>query len=539
MNGTVSRARRVVSLVLAVVLVLPVMSVSTAYAADTPFTGGPQVGYAPTVVPNDHTPLAVRFSGSSLEASSTYYVKVRLTLNPDPATGGGGSAHRGFIWNKVTGEWVPNRGVAWDRYPTIQTDGSGNVIATNDANWLFFKFGNENNTGTYYLNITLNKGGVDGQSRNSDTPLAVQVVDMKTAGAWLHNGTASGADRLQAGHTQLVRRELLDRPGHVDLPHRDQHHRRRLELRRGRRGLRACRQDRRLAARGVCRDDRRRVHPDEPQSGVGGNDFVMGHADQDIALGAADQSAPTSPTALTATSADGKVTLDWDAATDNVGVAKYNIYRWVDTNAVEYTSPHVCIDTTTATTYEDTSVTGGVLYNYEVRAVDEATNVSARSDKVTVEALPPIPTVSAAAAPSAPNGSGGWYIGAAPTITLTSAATAKYAWDSPGGPFTTYAAPLTAPEGVHTLYYYAEDTYGQTSAVADATFKVDTVKPTASVSAPYLSTDQSTTRKFTVYLSSTTPHRGPGPSRGTWTRRSGRRAHGRVWRPVLQRAASR
>ena len=59
------------------------------------------------------------------------------------------------------------------------------MITTNDANWMFFKFGNENNEGTYYLNITLNKGGIDGQSRNSDTPLAVQVVDMKSDGAWL------------------------------------------------------------------------------------------------------------------------------------------------------------------------------------------------------------------------------------------------------------------------------------------------------------------------------------------------------------------
>ena len=374
------------ALVLAAVLVLPVMSVSVAYAADTPFSGGPQVGYAPTVVPNDHTPMAVRFSGSGLEPNSTYYVKVRLTRDPNPATGGGGAAHRGFIWNNVTGEWVRNQGEAWTEYPTMQTDPSGNVIGTNDANWLFFKFGNEvstvsdTNLGTYYLNITLNKDGIDGQSKNSDTPLAVQVVDMKTQGAWLHNGTAAPPNAFkrvtlnsfdatsstdQVMSISRTETNTIDDDSNLIVDDEDY-------------GPVGKTGDWRLAASAETTVD---VYIQSGlQSGVGGNNFVMGHADQDIALGAADQSAPTSPTALTATSADGKVTLDWDAATDDNGVASYKIYRWIDANSVEYTAPHVCIDTTTATTYEDTSVTGGVTYSYEVRAVDASTNVSARSD---------------------------------------------------------------------------------------------------------------------------------------------------------------
>ena len=50
MRGKVSKARRVVSLVLAAVLVLPMMSVSTAFAADTPFSGGPMVGNVLTLL---------------------------------------------------------------------------------------------------------------------------------------------------------------------------------------------------------------------------------------------------------------------------------------------------------------------------------------------------------------------------------------------------------------------------------------------------------------------------------------------------------
>ncbi len=502
MRGSGRKVRRALSLVLAVVLALPVMSVSTAFAADTPFSGGPQVGYAPTVVPNDHTPLAVRFSASSLEASSTYYVKVRLTLNPDPATGGGGSAHRGFIWNKTTGEWVRNRGEAWDKYPTVQTDGAGNVISTNDANWMFFKFGNENNEGTYYLNITLNKGGIDGQSRNSDTPLAVQVVDMKSDGAWLHNGTAAAATNFKrvslnsfdtTSSTNSVlsigRTELNEIDDDSNLVVDDEDY-----------GPAGKTGDWRLAASAETTVD---VYIQQSlQSGVGGNNFVMGDADQDIALGAADQSAPTSPTALMATSADGTVELEWDASTDNVGVTQYNVYRWVDVNSVEYTPAHVLIGTTTSTEYEDATVTGGVTYNYEVRAVDADTNVSARSDKATIEALPPIPTIDAVADPAAPNGSDGWYAGAAPTVSLTSSAQAMYSWDTTAGAFTPYTAPLTPPQGVHTLYYYAEDAWGQRSETAETMFKVDSSLPTAAVNTPAISTNQSTTRKFTIYLSS-------------------------------------
>ncbi len=502
MRVKVSKARRVVSLVLAAVLVLPMMSVSTASAAGPDFSGGPVAGSAPTLVPNDHTPLAVRVAGSGLDPDSTYYVKVRLTLNPNPATGGQGQLHRGFIWNKTTGQWVINKGPAWTEFPQIQTDASGNIVSANDANWLFFKFGNENNSGTYYLNITLNKDGVDTTSRNSDTPLQVQVLDMKTQGAWLHNGTVTSETDFKrvtlneytasSSATQVVsvsrtETNTIDDDSNSVVDDEDY-------------GPVGKTGDWRLAASAETTVD---VYLRTTlQTADGGSDYVMGGADQDIALGAADQSAPTSPTALDATSADGKVNLEWDAATDDNAVAHYNVYRWVDTSAVEYTSPHVLIGTSPTTSFEDATVTGGDIYNYEVRAVDTSSNVSARSDKATIEALPPIPTVSAAAAPTDPNGEDDWYVGTAPTITLTSAATAKFAWDAPAGPFTTYATPIPTKQGVHTLYYFAEDAYGQKSDVEHATFKVDTVKPTASVSAPYFSTDQSTTRKFTVSLSS-------------------------------------
>jgi hypothetical protein len=174
------RALRIwLALVMVMTVAVPAMNPAPAVAADGFFTGGPIAGSAPTVVPNDHTPLAVRFSGSGLEANSSYYVKVRLTLTPDPATGGGGANHRGFIWNGETDQWVRNRGAAWTDYPTVQTDGSGNVVSANDANWMFFKFGNENSWnqaggGQYYLNISLNKGGIDGGTLNSSDPLLVK-----------------------------------------------------------------------------------------------------------------------------------------------------------------------------------------------------------------------------------------------------------------------------------------------------------------------------------------------------------------------------
>ncbi|MBV2168875.1 MAG: hypothetical protein KUL82_09220 [Bdellovibrio sp.] len=65
--------------------------------------------------------------------------------------------------------------------------------------------------------------------------------------------------------------------------------------------------------------------------------------------------------------------LSWSASTDNVGVAKYRIYR----NGVKLTE-------TTSLSYTDTSISKGVRYIYEVTALDSKGNESGKSSSLTI-----------------------------------------------------------------------------------------------------------------------------------------------------------
>ncbi|WP_104088956.1 hypothetical protein [Cryobacterium sp. N19] len=87
-----------------------------------------------------------------------------------------------------------------------------------------------------------------------------------------------------------------------------------------------------------------------------------------------DVSRPTSPTNLTATSTtDAAATLTWTAASDNVGVAIYRLYR-----DGERVGPDI-----TGRTYTDTGLNVGTTYVYTVDAVDAAGNFSTMSSAVT------------------------------------------------------------------------------------------------------------------------------------------------------------
>ncbi|WP_179166657.1 cellulase family glycosylhydrolase [Streptomyces sp. CB03238] len=85
----------------------------------------------------------------------------------------------------------------------------------------------------------------------------------------------------------------------------------------------------------------------------------------------ADTQAPTAPTGLTSTAkTSSSVSLSWTAATDNVRVTGYDVYRGtVKVNAAPVTG----------TTYTDTGLTPSTAYSYSVRARDAAGNVSAPS----------------------------------------------------------------------------------------------------------------------------------------------------------------
>jgi hypothetical protein len=82
---------------------------------------------------------------------------------------------------------------------------------------------------------------------------------------------------------------------------------------------------------------------------------------------------PTPPHGLTTTPVTAGVNLAWTASTDNSGIASYNIYRNGDK-----------IAGATGLTYQDTGVTGGNVYWYNVQAVDKAGKVGAASDPALV-----------------------------------------------------------------------------------------------------------------------------------------------------------
>jgi chitodextrinase len=94
------------------------------------------------------------------------------------------------------------------------------------------------------------------------------------------------------------------------------------------------------------------------------------------------------------------VTVKWAAATDNVGVTGYDVYR----NGAKMQTVAGSV-----TTWQDTSVAGSTTYSYAVDAFDAAGNTSALSPGVAV---------------TTPSGGGGGGGGSNPcgTVTTTSAA---------------------------------------------------------------------------------------------------------------------
>jgi glucose/arabinose dehydrogenase len=94
----------------------------------------------------------------------------------------------------------------------------------------------------------------------------------------------------------------------------------------------------------------------------------------------ADTQAPTAPTGLTASASGTTVTLRWTAATDNIGVRAYDIFRGgtrVGTNTGTATS-------TPATSFIDSALSTNTTYSYYVVARDAQANVSPPSNTASV-----------------------------------------------------------------------------------------------------------------------------------------------------------
>src|SRR5262249_3550870 len=93
-----------------------------------------------------------------------------------------------------------------------------------------------------------------------------------------------------------------------------------------------------------------------------------------------DTQPPTAPGSLAATGAIGRASLTWTASTDNVAVTGYNVHRST-TSGFAPTSANRVGQTTTATSFADSSMTAAGTYFYVVVAKDARGNLSAPSNQ--------------------------------------------------------------------------------------------------------------------------------------------------------------
>lgn len=191
-----------------------------------------------------------------------------------------------------------------------------------------------------------------------------------------------------------------------------------------------------------------------------------------------DTTAPTAPAALTATAASSSVmNLVWTAATDNVGVAAYQVFR-----------NGGLVGTTGSLSFSDSGLTAATQYSYTVKAVDAAGNVSAASNTATASTLPSgvLPGGGDTIAPSTP---------ASLTATATSSSAVSLTWGAStdnvavtgyrilrnGAYLTTVTSTSFNDSGLAaaTTYTYsvsALDSAGNQSGVASASVKTLSVK---------------------------------------------------------------
>ena len=87
----------------------------------------------------------------------------------------------------------------------------------------------------------------------------------------------------------------------------------------------------------------------------------------------ADTTPPSAPGTLTGTAASSaEIDLSWGAATDNVGVTGYQIWRCQGAGCTTYSQ--LTQTTGIATTYKDLSTAPATTYSYQIRALDAAGN---------------------------------------------------------------------------------------------------------------------------------------------------------------------
>jgi hypothetical protein len=204
-----------------------------------------------------------------------------------------------------------------------------------------------------------------------------------------------------------------------------------------------------------------------------------------------DSQPPTAPTGLTATGSVGKATLSWTAATDNVGVVLYDVYRSTTSGFAPSLSNR--IGQTAGTSYVDYVAAG--TYYYVVKAEDAAGNLGPASAQASATVLadttPPTVSVTAPAAGATVSG----------TVSVTASASdnvgvvgvqfkldgANLGAENTAAPYSVSWATTAAANGPHTLTAVARDAAGNatTSAGVGVTVSNTVAPPPSGLVAAY------------------------------------------------------
>ena len=191
---------------------------------------------------------------------------------------------------------------------------------------------------------------------------------------------------------------------------------------------------------------------------------------------------PSAPTNLSANGGVGQATMSWTAATDNVGVTKYSVYR----SATSGFTPDVTnrVGQTTATSYTDSGVAPGTYY-YRVKAEDAVGNLGPASNEASaaVVADTTAPTVSVTAP------SGGATVSGNVTVSANAADNVGVAGvqfkldgtnlgaEDASSPYSVTWDTTTATNASHTLTAVARDAAGNTTTSAMITVTVNNTAP--------------------------------------------------------------
>ncbi|WP_162795115.1 fibronectin type III domain-containing protein [Nonomuraea lactucae] len=134
---------------------------------------------------------------------------------------------------------------------------------------------------------------------------------------------------------------------------------------------------------------------------------------KEIGSGGGDTTPPSTPANLRVTgTTSSSVSLAWNAATDNVGVTGYQVYRG-----------STLVDTVTGTTYTNSGLSSGTTYSFTVKARDAAGNVSPAGNAVSAT------TGNGTGAPGQPG---------TPTVTGTTNSSVSLSWSASSGTVTGY-----------------------------------------------------------------------------------------------------